>query len=210
MPNWAPGYILGCYAFGFEPAMTAMIQDPELFVYVCDRHAARDGLRMQRLAAAGAEAVFVADSWASCDIISPALFERFALPYQRSVTQAVHAAGMRMILWNLGDIVPVLGLEASLDLEGFAFEQPRKTFAVSIAQVRRVFGPQRCLFGNLDSEDLLLRNDAGEIASEVVEQIRQAGPAAPFILCTGSPIPSNVEPEAVDAMIRAARGAVGP
>jgi uroporphyrinogen-III decarboxylase len=62
----------------------------------------------------------------------------------------------------------------------------------------------RCLFGNLDSE-LLLRNDPVEIAAAVREQIRQSGPDTPFIVSTGSPLVSNIEPSAVEAMLRAAR-----
>ncbi len=205
IPSSEPSYIRGCFAFGFERAMTAMIEDPGLFTYVCDRYAAAEPRNMQDLAAAGAQAVLFADSWASCDIISPQQFERFAWPYQVASTRATHAAGMAMILWNLGDIVPVLHLEAAIPVEGFAFEQPRKTFAVSVAQVRRAFGPRRCLFGNIDPEDLFLRNDPAEIAREVAEQIRQSGPGAPFVVCTGSPIPSNVEPSAVDAMVEATR-----
>ncbi len=156
-------------------------------------------------AEAGAEAVFIADGWASCDIISPAMFERFALPYQRAIVEAAHEAGLRIVLWNEGDILPILPQEASLPVDAFAFEQPRKGVATTVAAVRAVFGPRRCLFGNLDSEDLLLRNDPQEIARAVEEQVAQSGPGAPFVLCTGSPLPSNVEPSAVDAMIAAAR-----
>jgi uroporphyrinogen-III decarboxylase len=41
----------------------------------------------------------------------------------------------------------------------------------------------------------------------VREQLALSGAGAPFVLCTGSPIPSDVEPEAVDAMLRAVREA---
>ncbi len=205
LPHHSPAYICACYAFGFEAAMAAMLEDPELFVYVCERYAAGDRLRMRQWAEAGAEAVFIADGWASCDIISPAMFERFALPYQRAIVEAAHEAGLRIILWNEGDILPILAHEAALPVDAFAFEQPRKGVATTVAAVRAVFGPRRCLFGNLDSEGLLLRNNPAEIARAVEEQLTQSGPGAPFVLCTGSPLPSNVEPSAVDAMIAAAR-----
>ena len=205
MPCCSPGYILGCYALGFQRAMEMMLTDPGLFVYVCDRYAMSDRLRMHQLAEAGAEAVYIADSWASCDIISPALFARFALPYQKSIALAARDAGLRAILWNLGDIVPILDLEAALPLDGFAFEQPRKGWSITVADVRRAFGPRRCLFGNVDSEALLLSNDPAEIARAVAEQLDQSGPGAPFILSTGSPLPSDVDPSAVDAIMAALR-----
>ncbi|MEI6970583.1 MAG: uroporphyrinogen decarboxylase family protein [bacterium] len=207
LPHHSPAYVCACYAFGFERAMECMLTEPDLFRYVCDRYAAGDRLRMRQWKESGAEACFIADGWASCDIVSPAMVEEFALPYQRSITEAAHEAGLRIILWNEGDILPVLAQEAAIPFDAFAFEQPRKGVPLSVERVRAAFGPGRCLFGNLDSELLLMRNDPAEITAAVREQIRQSGLGAPFILSTGSPLPSNIEPETVDAVIRAARSA---
>lgn len=206
LPHHSPAYICACYAFGFERAMECMLTEPDLFRYVCNRYAAGDRLRMREWKAAGAEAIFIADAWASCDIVSPAMIERFALPYQRSVTEAAHAAGLQIVLWNEGDILPILPLEAAIPVDGFAFEQPRKGVPLSVEAARATFGPKRCIFGNLDSEALLARNDAVEIERAVAAQIAASGPEAPFIVSTGSPLPSSTPPEAVDAMIAAARG----
>jgi uroporphyrinogen-III decarboxylase len=205
LPHHSPAYICACYAFGFARAMECMLTEPELFRHVCERYAAGDRRRMLEWKAAGAEACFIADGWASCDIISPAMIERFALPYQRSITEEAHTAGLRIILWNEGDILPILDREAAIPFDAFAFEQPRKGVALTLDKVRTSFGPQRCLFGNLDSELLLMRNDPAEIAESVREQICQSGPGLPFIFSTGSPLPSNIEPAAVDAMIAAVR-----
>jgi uroporphyrinogen-III decarboxylase len=208
LPHDSPAYIMACYAFGFEPAMEAMLEAPALFDYACERLASATAARMRQLAGAGAEAAIVVDSWASCDIISPALFERFALPHQRLMIEAARDAGLKVILWNPGDIRPILQHEAALPIDAFAWEQPRKGIAVSIEQVREVFGPGRCLWGNLDSELLLWRNDPREIRAAVADQLRSGrgpGRGAPFILCQGSPIPSNIDPSAVDTMIAACR-----
>ncbi len=206
LPHHSPGYICACYALGFERAMETMITDPGLLYHVADRYAAGDELRMAELAEAGAEAVYIADGWASCDIISPRMFEQFALRYQRSMAEAAHRAGLRVILWNEGDVLPLLKLEASLPIDAFAIEQPRKGIDLTIARVREVFGPERCLFGNLDSERLLAENDARAIARAIEEQLRQSGAGNPFVLTTGSPLPSDIDPSAIDAFIAAARG----
>jgi hypothetical protein len=205
LPHHSPAYICACYAFGFEKAMETMMDHPSLFRYVCDRFSAGDRRRMQEWKSAGAEACFLADGWASCDILSPAMVEAFALPYQRSITEAAHEAGLKIILWNEGDILPILRQEAKIPFDAFAFEQPRKGIQITVDKIRAVFGPKRCLFGNVDSELLLLRNNPREITAAVQEQLRQSGPGAPFIVSTGSPLPSDIEPEAVDAMVGAVR-----
>jgi uroporphyrinogen-III decarboxylase len=209
LPHDSPGYIKACYAFGFEAAIMAMMFEPELFLYACDRYAAGDELHMRELAAAGAEAVFLADSWASADIISPPMIERFALPYQASITAAAHRVGLRVIMWNEGDLAPILVQEAALPFDAFAFEQPRKGRGVTVAQVREVFGPGRCLLGNLDSEELLLRGSKAAIEQAVREQITQSGEGNPFIMCFGSPLPSNVDPQVVDLVMALCRDGGG-
>ncbi|MHB0858764.1 MAG: uroporphyrinogen decarboxylase family protein [Anaerolineae bacterium] len=205
LPHVAEPYIMAAYDFGFEPAMHAMLSEPELFVYACEKYRVRDIARMRLLKDAGAEVVYIADGWASCDIISPAMFARFALPYQRTCAEAGRDAGLLTILWNEGDVLPVLDLEASLPIDAFAFEQPRKGADLTVARVREVFGPRRCLFGNLDSEQLLMRNDPEEIAAATRAQMQQSGEGAPFVLSTGSPLPSNIELSAVDTIMETAR-----
>lgn len=205
MPTTIPGYIAACYTLGFDKSMQMMLDQPDLFMYLADRLSVHDEARMRAFAEAGAEAVFIADSWASCDIISPPMFRKFALPFQRKTVDAAKAAGLRAILWNLGHVGPILADEASLAIDAFAFEQPRKGFATSVAEAREAFGPDRCVFGNLDSEDLLRRNDAEEIRSEVHRQIIESGVGAPFVLSFGSPIPSDTAESAVDAVAQAVR-----
>jgi uroporphyrinogen-III decarboxylase len=205
LPHHSPGYICACYALGFQRAMETLVAEPELFTYIADRYAAGDELRMRELAEAGAQVVYIADGWASCDIISPRTFEQFALPYQRSIAATAHRAGLYVILWNEGNVLPILDLEATLSVDAFGIEQPRKGVDLSIAQVRGAFGPHRCLIGNLDSEGLLLERDPQRIARFVEEQVHQSGIGNPFIMSTGSPLPSNIDPTAVDMMIQATR-----
>lgn len=61
LPHYSPAYVYSCYALGFEEAMFMMLEDPELFEYVCDILSADHHTRMKELKAAGAEAVFIAD-----------------------------------------------------------------------------------------------------------------------------------------------------
>ena len=208
LPHHSPAYICACYAFGFKQAMEKILCEPELFLYVCDRIAAGDSLRMKELAVSGAEAVFLADGWASCDIISPDMVRKFALPYQKSIIQAAHDAGLKVIIWNEGDILPILEDEAKLDMDAFAFEQPRKGVELTVEKVRKAFGSNRCLFGNIDSELMMLRNDPEEIAMNVKRQFEQSGEHSPFILSTGSPVSDDIPPEAIDAMFHAANGVI--
>ncbi len=74
-----------------------------------------------------------------------------------------------------------------------------------IGEVRRQWGNDRCLFGNIDSEHLLTLGDEAMITAEVQRQYKAAGRDAPFVLSTGSPIPNDLDPAALDIMIGAGR-----
>ncbi len=205
LPHHSPGYIRACYALGFEGAMLMMVEKPDLFKYICSIYEDGYDLRMKQLADAGAQAFFIADGWASCDIISPSMFDEFALPCQISMTRAAQKFGLKVILWNEGDILPILKQEKSVGADAFAFEQPRKGADITVDKVRKVFGSERCLFGNLDSEMLLLGNDREEIFNSIKEQIIGSGKGAPFVMCTGSPIPDNVDPGTINHIIEVVR-----
>jgi len=210
-PNCSPAFTAACSTFGaglssagFEKTMITMLEDPGLFKYVCERFKTYEDLRMKELVSAGAECVFISEGWASADIISVPMIEDLALPCQAYTIQAAHNAGLKTVLWNEGNVLPILKQEAALEMDAFWCEQPRKGAGATVADVRKAFGPNRCLFGNLDSETLLMRNQREEIAGKVREQIEQSGRGLPFVLSTGSPLPSNVEPEAVDAVFETA------
>ena len=114
LPTWITGYIAGCYALGFEAAMTAMVEDEALFFYICDRFASGDALFMQQLAEAGAEAVFIADSWASCDVISPAFFRRFGRASSAAASSSFCAAVVSALaVANSSTVSPVAAMTAS-------------------------------------------------------------------------------------------------
>ena len=205
LPHHSPGYVCACYALGFTDAMTMMIEDRDLFIYVADLYAAGDDLRMKQLAGAGAQAIYIADGWASVDIISPSMFREFALPYQKSMVESARRHGLKAILWNEGDVVPILRDEASIPWDAFGMEQPRKGIDLDLSHLRREVGPARCIFGNFDSETLLVSGSRSEIRRGVDEQMEKSGSGNPLVFCTGSPVPSNASPEAIDWMIEAVR-----
>jgi len=203
IPHHSPSYIVACYAFGFEPAMIAMKEDPDLFQYVMDIYQANTDLRMRQLREAGAEAVFIADGWSSADIVSPELFERFCFPSLYAILQAANDAGLKTILWDEGDIKPQLGRLSDLPLDAFTAEQPRKGAGLSITDLCGAF-KGRCVLGNLDSEEMLLSGDASRIERETRRQIAEAA-GNPYITFTGSPLPDDADPDCVDIIINAAK-----
>jgi uroporphyrinogen-III decarboxylase len=195
-----PAYWYAASALGFERTMESMLLEPELFIGICERYQSFERDKYEQLKEAGAEAIFISDAWNSSELISPDMFRKFALPCHRFTVDAIHAAGMKAILWNEGDVRPLLDDEAEVPMDAFGVEQARKGIDISMKDLRRAFGDKRCLLGNLDSETLLIDGDKRAIEQEIRRIIEDAGPGLPFIMTTGAPIPSNVDMETVDAI----------
>lgn len=200
MPAVNTAWWRGAWSLGFEKTIDLMMFDPDLFFYVCDLYREDEKIRYRQLRQAGAEAVFVSDAWASTDILSPDMIRRFALPYQKYTIDAIHEAGMKALLWNEGDVRAILADEAAMDMDCFGVEQKRKNVEISMKDLRNVFGNERCLLGNLDSEMLFISKDKEKIRQEIHRIIRDAGAGTPLVMFTGSPIPSNVDEEIVQYM----------
>jgi uroporphyrinogen-III decarboxylase len=147
------------------------------------------------------------DSWASADILSPQTYRDWIAPLHRRIAAALHAAGLKAVIYNTGNVLPMLDTLAALGYDALSLEERIKGVEMDIGEVRKVVGPDLCLFGNFDSY-LLLAGDRQRIREEVDRQIRGAGSRA-FIMGTGSPICDGTEPDTVDYWIGLGRGAYG-
>lgn len=60
-----------------------LIEQPDLITRLCERILEFNLARIRHLAEAGGDAIYIDDATATSDMISPALYERFSLPYFR-------------------------------------------------------------------------------------------------------------------------------
>lgn len=193
-----------CYALGLETALVMMVEAPRVAAYMLERFMAGVPRHARELAAAGYDAGYVVDSYASADIVSPRMYADWIAPIHRAHAQAIKQAGLKAILYNTGNILPLLSTMKRLGFDALSFEERIKGVEMDIAAVRRAVGPGLCLFGNFDSY-LLLRGDREAISREVARQIRAAGRDGAFIMGTGSPICDATDPEVVDFWIAETR-----
>ncbi len=191
------------YVLGFEPALTLLHEDPSLCAYMIERTMAHVPAHCQRIAADGFDGGMMCDSWASADIMSPAAYTDWVAPLHKLVSDELHRAGLKSVMYNTGNVMPLMDSIAGLGYDAVSIEERIKGVEMGIDEVRRMVGPAQCLFGNFDSY-LLLEGDRDAIAREVDRQIASAGPGA-FIMGTGSPVCDGTEPEVIDFWILTSR-----
>jgi len=81
-----------------------LMEAPELVSYILVTIAERAFEQCQRLATMGYECMFIVDSWASADIMSPKSYADCIAPAHRTYAEAMKEAGMKAIFWNTGNI----------------------------------------------------------------------------------------------------------
>lgn len=198
-------FVQACYTLGFETSLIMLKENPDTFVYLMDRFY-EDSLPHYEIAAAyGYDAVLIAESWASVDIISPQQYADFAFPYQKAAIDAAHENGLKAILYSTGSLIPILPKMRELGMDALTLEEGRKGDPMDIAEVREILGPKQCIFGNFDAENVLLRGTKEDIEREVIRQIDSAGRNGAFIMGTGSPICDDTDQEQVDQFIQLTR-----
>ena len=168
---------------GFQEGLVALYTKRKLFHRVLEAVVEWKLSRLRAGAMLGAPGMWMIEYAAGADVISPDTYREFVLPYEQAVLQEAHRLGLKVYLWYLGDIMPLLPHITELELDALFPEQGRKGYDVDIVEIRRQLGDEICLIGFNNERDLIAGNrDA--LAQEMERQIQGAGQDGAFIMGT--------------------------
>jgi len=135
-------------------ATERIIQGKERSAKRIREHVARmlehHGRLLSRAGGAGTDAIYIDDAMGTSDVISPAHYERFCLPYVREMVREIHNLGHKAIVIYFGGVADRLDLIASTGADGLSVETTMKNYVNDIDQMVDTIGGQISLFGNLD------------------------------------------------------------
>jgi hypothetical protein len=190
-PDDAPFYTNGTSpyntlegTFGFQPMMSALVEQPDLVHRILGNSMPRPSARLLAERRLGVSIMFIEECMASTDIISPKMYLEFAHPYDREAIQLYESMGFRTVLYFSGNLMPLLPYLNELPFTAIIFEEDRKNYGIDLAHIRHAL-PDKVLFGNVDAAWLERATDR-EVLDEAKRQIEIAGPDK-FILSVGSP-----------------------
>lgn len=197
------------YSLGFEPTLLMLHHNPSLCAYMIERMMTHIPRICEQAAADGCDGGLMVDSFASADIMSPRSYTDWVAPLHREVSDELHRVGLKSIMYNTGNMLPLLDTVAGLGYDAVSIEERIKGVEMDIADVRRQVGPDVCLFANFDAY-LLLQGDKDKIKREVGRQL-EGGlvNGSRFIMGVGSPICDATEPDSIDFWIAETRAASG-
>ena len=180
-------YSAGHYV-GQTNLFAMLIEEPDLVDYLCGKILEQNIEQIRALAASGGDAVYIDESTATSDMISPAHYERFCLPYLREMVREVHRLGHQAIVLYFGGVMDRLEQIAASGADGVSVETSMKGYVNDIGAIADRIGGRVSLFGNIDPVGVLQDGADEELAAEIARQSEAGRRARGFLTCTGSPI----------------------
>lgn len=152
------------------------------------------------MAQTGCHMVSNGDSPAGPEMISPQMYRKFALPYEKRVVEEAHGLGLPYTLHICGKTNVIL--KDMLATTADCFELDYKT---DIEQAFGLFKDTACLIGNIDPSGVLALGTVQDVRRETKRVLDVCSDCARFILNAGCAIPAETPSENLRAMITTAR-----
>jgi uroporphyrinogen decarboxylase len=141
------------------------------------------------------------DSPAGPDVVSPALYREFALPWEKRLVEQAHALGLPYALHVCGRTDSIL--DDMLATGADALELDYKTDA---RLARERLQGRATFIGNLDPSAVLALGTPELVSAKARELLEVFAGTPRFILNAGCALPATTPPANIQALVAAARG----
>ncbi|MCG7852975.1 MAG: uroporphyrinogen decarboxylase family protein [Methanosarcinaceae archaeon] len=148
---------------------------------------------------AGADIVFMSDPTSSGSAISKKQWESWGFPYLKRLVGLIKRNGVKTILHICGDTSDRLESMADTGVDCLSLDE-----AVDFEHARKTLGPSCCLMGNINTS-LMSIGDSEAVKEATREVIEKAGKHGNLLVSGGCGLSSNVPPENMRAMVKAAK-----
>ena len=164
---------------------------------------------LKALLEAGADALQVADSLASLDMISPAIYEKYVYPFEckvfKTLQPLVREKGAVTFLHICGDTRKILPLMASTGTDILEIDAK-----VDMAEAKALTGGRVALMGNLDPTTVLLQGTPDLVKTTAQASMKSCDAlSGGFILGSGCEVVPKSPVENIRALVEAAHGFSG-
>ncbi|MCK5135896.1 MAG: uroporphyrinogen decarboxylase family protein [Bacteroidales bacterium] len=152
------------------------------------------------MAQTGCDMVSNGDSPAGPEMISPDMYEQYALPFEKKIVDIAHQAGLHYALHVCGNTDVIL--DKMLKTGADAFELDYKT---DVQKAFDIYHDKATLIGNIDPSGVLALGTADMVRQKTRELLETYKTSNRFILNAGCAIPPNTPDRNLTAMLDVAR-----
>jgi len=148
---------------------------------------------------AGAHGTSIGESAAGPDVVSPAIYEEFAFPYEKKMIQELKARNIIVANHICGNVDPII--EKMVATEAGIIEIDQKA---DLKKAKEATKGKTCLLGPIDPEKLR-RGTPQEIEDLCRKAIEIAAPGGGFILGPGCAMAGDTPLENIHALVESAK-----
>ena len=191
---------------GCAEGMLALVDDPHKVV-ACLKRLEEGTIALARgHFAAGADAVLISSAYAGGGFISRRHYERFVLPYEHAVVDALAAEfrGRPVYTHTCGAISDRLELMVQTGTSGIDTLDPPPLGTVDLADAKARLGNRVFIKGNIDPVNTILRGTPDECYRDARERLTIGAPGGGYILSTACSVPPHAPPANILQLVRAA------
>jgi uroporphyrinogen decarboxylase len=152
------------------------------------------------MAQTGCDMVSNGDSPAGPEMISPEMYLKYAMPYEKKIVEVAHQAGVTYTLHICGNTDVIL--DQMLLTGADAFELDYKTESIKIYDALH---QKAALIGTIDPSGVLALGTVKDVRNKTLELLEVYKSSNRFILNAGCAIPPNTPSENLKMMIDTAR-----
>jgi uroporphyrinogen decarboxylase len=191
--DWAEHFLIG------------LIQAPELIHRYLDAQLQTTLMLLEAMLERGIDGVIGGTDWASNNgpMFSPRHFRKFVFPRLQQITDLCHRYGVPYVKHTDGNVNSLLDDMIAVGVDGFQAIEP--VAGMDIAQIKRDYGDNLTLIGNVDCAYTLVNGTVEQVRAETEYVIRTAAPGGGFILSTSNSVHPGVKPELYLAMLETAQ-----
>lgn len=148
---------------------------------------------------AGANITSMGDAYASPNLVAPAYYRKYALPFEKKVVEAVQTPDKPYSIHICGDTTKIIG-----DMGKTGVKVLEVDWKLDMGAARRLVPPETVLMGNVNPSDPLYLGTPDKVDA-AVKGIIESTKGRGLIVSSGCAIGANTKPENLKALVDSAR-----
>jgi len=188
--------------FGYEGALLGLVVDPGKAEAILERFVDTTTAWGQAQARRGVDAVLISSAFAGGGFISPHMYERFVLPFERKVADALHAAVAHVPVYThtCGMLNDRLELLVETHVDGVDTLDPPPLGNVMLADAKARIGDRLFIKGNINSV-AILTDSREQFIQRATDTLLAGKPGGGYILSTACSVAPHVEPWKLEILV---------
>jgi uroporphyrinogen decarboxylase len=193
---------LACMITGTETLLTEMAagENDELIFELLEYTSEAYILYAHMFKEMGCPGTSLGEAFCSPDVISPAMYEKYCLPYGKKVVTALQSDDFFVAYHTCGDTTKIIGLMAETGAKILEFD-----YKCDQAAAKRATVGKTTLLGPVDPSGVLHQGSIEDVETVCREAIEVLAPGGGFILGPGCALPGTTLPKNVDKLIECAK-----